>query len=95
MLYFTAETDPDNPVLERAERHLFYNEAKQYDDGEFFDCARTMSTLSLAKLKTLEYRVFRKLREKLKNFGKHGNVDRVFRTYVTEVEQLVKNEKLP
>lgn len=63
--------------------------------------------LSLSKLKTLEYRIFRKLREKLRNFwSKHENViewksghqnqyDISYKKFLEECKDLVKNAKLP
>lgn len=63
--------------------------------------------LSLAKLKSLEYRIFRKLREKLRNFwAKHENIqqwtpnhqamyDKLFATYLKECKDLTGETPLP
>ena len=63
--------------------------------------------VSLSKLKTLEYRVFRKLREKLRNFwSKHENIaswnatlqaeyDKSFNSFIKESKELIKGFNLP
>ena len=63
--------------------------------------------ISLAKLKTLEYRIFRKLREKLRNFwAKHENIeswnstlqneyDKSFNLFIKECKELIKGFDLP
>lgn len=63
--------------------------------------------LSLSKLKSLEYRIFRKLREKLRNFWQHHQhvlewkqghqeqYDASYQKFVNECKELVKNAKLP
>lgn len=58
--------------------------------------------LALCKLKTLEYRVFRKLREKLRNFVdacKNGqgntNVDQKLKGFIQETNDLCEGYKLP
>lgn len=39
---------------------------------KFKDSSKRNKTLTLCKLKTLEYRLFRKIREKLKNYANKG-----------------------
>ena len=47
-------------------------------------------TLALCKLKTLEYRVLRKLKEKLRNFVKnHKNAASVLKKFISETKSLV------
>ncbi len=45
---------------------------KRNKSGNFKDD----KVLSLAKLKTIEYRIFRKMREKLRGYFKHQNSDK-------------------
>ena len=65
------------------------------------------AVISLSKLKTLEYRIFRKLREKLRNFwAKHENIqswnaslqseyDKSFGTFIKESKELIQSYRLP
>jgi len=55
-------------------------------------------TLSLSKMKTLEYRIYRKLREKLKNFMKEKNTKpwrEFYKKFQQEVQDLCKEAKPP
>ncbi len=53
-------------------------------------------TLSLCKLKTLEYRVFRKLREKLRNYSKNKKgVKQVKDKFISETKSLIAGYELP
>ena len=58
--------------------------------------------LSLCKLKTLEYRLFRKMREKLRNFYGAKPVDQTperekqkIRTFISEARELSQEHELP
>ena len=57
--------------------------------------------ISLSKLKTLEYRVYRKLREKLRNYLKSnksnimGEFKNLYQKFVSEVKDLCGNIKTP
>jgi hypothetical protein len=65
------------------------------------------SVLSLSKYKTLEYRIFRKLREKLRNFwSRHENIkewtyelqtlyDKTYNAFLKESRELIGTNKLP
>lgn len=56
----------------------------------------TQRVLSLSKLKTLEYRVWRKLREKLKNAISHGSdKHKKISQFVSESKELAKGHSLP
>ncbi|KRX07591.1 hypothetical protein PPERSA_11140 [Pseudocohnilembus persalinus] len=51
--------------------------------------ASQLTPLSLCKLKTLEYRIFRKLREKLKNaFNKKDDLTRIYNKFENETKEL-------
>lgn len=53
--------------------------------------------LSLSKLKTLEYRLFRKMREKLKNYyrDKKGDSNNLVNRFRKESKDLVGESELP
>jgi hypothetical protein len=57
--------------------------------------------LSLCKLKTLEYRIFRKLREKMRNYvkayeeGKFANDQKKYDDFKKETKELVRGHDLP
>jgi hypothetical protein len=54
--------------------------------------------LSLSKLKTLEYRVFRKMREKLRNYFKSGSAkppSSVVKAFRKEMNELLEGNSLP
>ena len=73
------------PVEEYGEGSVVYFEAKDPKTGK-------SHTLNLCKLKTLDYRFWRKLREKLKNFlnGRY-NKEKLISKYESEIVEL-KNE---
>lgn len=58
------------------------------------------SVLSLCKLKTLEYRVLRKLREKLRNFilrtiGGHSEAQAKLNSFIDETKKLCSGYNMP
>ena len=53
------------------------------------------SVLSLCKLKTLEYRMFRKIREKCRNYSGASNTDTVIQRFIREAKELSRGHKLP
>jgi hypothetical protein len=56
--------------------------------------AAEQRTLSLGKLKTLEYRLFRKIREKLKSLGPDNHTEKE-KAFVKEMRELVRDNTLP
>jgi len=79
----------ENTIEEDAEGAVLYFETK----GE---TPEQTEILSLCKLKTLEYRLFRKLREKLKTLlAKEKTVDNQMEAYKKEVKQLCSEYNPP
>jgi len=77
----------ENTIEEDQEGSVLYFEGK-FDDK--------VEILSLCKLKTLEYRLYRKLREKLKYMIKNGTPTyELMKKYTNEVEELCKVYKPP
>jgi len=77
----------ENTIEEDQEGSVLYFEGKFDDKSEI---------LSLCKLKTLEYRLYRKLREKLKYMIKNGSsTSEQMNKYTNEVEELCKIYKPP
>ena len=63
-----------------------------------FENPQNDRVLSLCKLKTLEYRLFRKMREKLKNyFGARSknNAEALIKKFVSESRELIGENTLP
>ena len=80
--------------------------AKEEEGAVFYFIKRDMrephnhrdEVVSMTKLKTLEYRLFRKMREKLRNYvsGKgSGNPDVVIDKFVREAEDLTRGHQTP
>jgi hypothetical protein len=99
VLYFTRDTPDVHPLVLEAEA-VFFSGGKievPYDDLRL--ACEHSEVVSLAKLKTLEYRVWRKLREKLKNFAaaqeKSKSASMTLEKFKKETKELIAGHTLP
>jgi len=95
VLYFVRNERPDRQDLKEFIRQVLAGEESSLAAETQREAFSTQHTLSLAKLKTLEYRLYRKLREKLKHFKPEKSVDDVLRIYKKEVRDLIEGQELP
>lgn len=95
VLYFVRDERPDRQDFKEFRRQVLAGEEVSCSEEIQREAFSTQHTLSLAKLKTLEYRLYRKLREKLKHFSDNKSVDDVLRTYKREVRELIEGQELP
>lgn len=95
VLYFVKNFGMRSDNIDRAERRLFRNEECEYNEHELLQELSNQQTVSLCKLKTLEYRILRKLREKIKKIGKDMNTKQLYDEFLTEVLELKENYELP
>ncbi|CAG9319447.1 unnamed protein product [Blepharisma stoltei] len=93
VLYFVKNKAQDNPILAVAENFLLKNTGNFPSEHEFNEALENQETLSLTKLKTLEYRIFRKIREKTKYI--ENNASDVYKKFVKEVNELAAGQSLP
>jgi len=72
-------------------------ELEQEGSVLYFFNTKTKKVLSLGKIKTLEYRIFRKLREKLRNFVQYYEKLKFepFQSFYNEVEELCRKHQPP
>jgi len=78
--------------MEEEEGAVLYMIKRDKDDAKLDD------VISLSKLKTLEYRLFRKMREKLRNFVSgvtQSPVDFIIEKYIKEAKELCKGFIIP
>ena len=81
-----------SPIAQDEEGNVLYFVKKSPDGAE------ELNVLSLCKLKTLEYRVFRKMREKLRGFYKGENptkdkFEQLTKNYVKESKEFLEDGK--
>jgi hypothetical protein len=95
VLYFVKNFGMRSDNIDRAERRLFRNEECEYDEQELIQELSNQQTVSLCKLKTLEYRILRKLREKIKKIDQERNTKSLYDEFLTEVLELKDNYELP
>ena len=93
VLYIVKNSDPASPVLKSAEDWLFYELPFEFSLTELDSALSSQTTLSLCKLKTLEYRIFRKLREKISHEVK--NPQKVLAVFKNEIKDLSRGVELP
>ena len=95
VLYFVRNEAPTREDFREFTKQVINEEEAKLTAEMQAEVFRTQHTLSLAKLKTLEYRIYRKLREKLKHFSAEKSVDDVFRVFKHEVKELIEGHELP
>eukprot|EP00361_Fabrea_salina_P001476 CAMPEP_0202430446 /NCGR_PEP_ID=MMETSP1345-20130828/3886_1 /ASSEMBLY_ACC=CAM_ASM_000843 /TAXON_ID=342563 /ORGANISM="Fabrea Fabrea salina" /LENGTH=1162 /DNA_ID=CAMNT_0049041933 /DNA_START=84 /DNA_END=3572 /DNA_ORIENTATION=+ len=93
VLYIVKNSDPASPVLKSVEDWLLYESPLELSLGELGFALSGQTTLSLCKLKTLEYRIFRKLREKISHEIK--DTKKVFSIFENEIKNLSRGFELP
>lgn len=92
VLYFA---EGPNVFQGHIEEVLFGNKPGNIDESELMAICKEQHTLALCKLKTLDYRIIRKIREKAKHFGDNRDYNQHFETFLTEFNQLVEGHELP
>jgi hypothetical protein len=94
VLYFVKNVEP-NGVIEAAENHCLHDQPRTFKISELEAAHTSQETIALGKLKTLEYRIFRKLREKLKSLKGQSNYTKTFHAFEEQVQELVQGHSLP
>lgn len=99
VLYFVRSDPEVHPLVLEAEAAYFSGRPIEVPYEELKFACSNSQVLTLAKLKTLEYRVWRKLREKLKNFAaqqeKSGSASITLDKFKKETNQLIGDHILP
>ena len=96
VLYFVRNPIAGNEILASAEAAFLGNTSEEfaYSRVELMNLLAEQFVFSLCKLKTLEYRLFRKLREKLKSTDTDNKAKKLA-LFTKEMEQLVEDRELP
>ncbi|CAG9316056.1 unnamed protein product [Blepharisma stoltei] len=66
VIYLLENQNPDNPILYAANTTIFGNQPENFTEQELSQAILSQFALSAIKIKTLEYKIFRMLREKIK-----------------------------
>lgn len=82
VVYFVKNSHPSQPVLLNYEEYVCKDVPLEFPEEEFVSSVRELSTISMGKMKTLEYRIYRKLREKLKS-TKNTDTNKLFSAFVS------------
>lgn len=93
VVYFTSAPEPTNAAAENA-----FLQVGTPANNDMENLALSQKVLTLSKLKTLEYRIFRKLREKLKTHAlseQKGERSNKFQQFKKEVQDLTEGFPLP
>ena len=87
-------------IAQEEEGNVLYFIKRPAADAEA--SAQGSEVLSLCKLKTLEYRLFRKMREKLRNFYARGASEQteekekqIIKRFISEARELSEEHELP
>jgi len=93
-LYETFRNIAKSKIAEEEEGSVLYL-TKRHKSGD----ASKDKVLSLAKLKTLEYRIFRKMREKLRNYYRNKKQTKspnsIIKAFSTEMNNMLEGNTLP
>ena len=94
-LYQTFKEVAKSKIVDEEEGSVLYLIKRDRNTTENDDRDKV---LSLAKLKTLEYRAFRKMREKLRNYYRNKSSklpDSILSSFKKEMKCLAENNELP
>lgn len=96
VLYFVSNNFPDIPLFQETESNILSKNFSQNIESLVKTISENQQSLSLCKIKTLEYRIFRKIREKLKNMTNDESKNKKIKTkFENEFNALVKGFNLP
>ncbi|CAG9316924.1 unnamed protein product [Blepharisma stoltei] len=98
VIYIVKNDHTENHLLTSASETISQENFDFYMNPEFYSAVNSQETLSLCKIKTLEYRIFRKLRQKAKAISSKKNPANaliLLNKLKKEVKDLVKDYELP
>lgn len=98
VIYLVKNLTPESLILQAAHKTYFGDDSNNFSQDELLIAVKSQISLSASKLKTLEYRIYRKIREKIKNIvkEKHPTSAReVYPKFVNELKELIKDVQLP
>mmetsp|Transcript_6287 Transcript_6287/g.6174 ORF Transcript_6287/g.6174 Transcript_6287/m.6174 type:complete len:433 (+) Transcript_6287:344-1642(+) len=98
VIYLLKNQTPDSSVLHAANSTIFGNQPSNFTEEELSQAILSQIALSASKMKTLEYRIFRKLREKIKNMvseKRKVSAQSSLHKFINETQDLAREIELP
>ncbi|OMJ93816.1 hypothetical protein SteCoe_3140 [Stentor coeruleus] len=96
VLYFVSNSFPDFSLFQETESNILSKNLTLDIENIVKIISENQQSISLCKIKTLEYRIFRKIREKLKNMtNDETKNNKIKAKFESELNSLIKGFNLP
>lgn len=95
VLYFTENRYKNYSRIETLENNIFSKRLENHNFDDVFEVTAAQKTLVLCKVKTLEYRINRKIRENVSKLKSKENAAFLINKFTTEFDELTTGFNLP